>query len=311
MKAAYFNKYGGPEVLKTGELPVPAIGDKQVRVRIKAASINPVDCKVRNGALRFLTRNKFPRIPGSDFAGVVLESNDPEYKPGSEVWGMISTLIGGAHAEKIVIDSKYIAKKPENLDFAEAASLVLVGLTAHQSLQNLGEIKPDHQVLINGASGGVGHVAVQMAKAFGAHVTGVCSGRNADFVRLLGADKVVDYTKETIEGTGNYHLIFDTIANLSYSKLKPFLKKRGIFVSTMPMPGLMVRSFFTRSTPGKKLKFVMVKCSHQELENLRFLCENGQLKPYVEQVYPFEKIHEAYAHNETGRTRGKVVVTFD
>lgn len=311
MKAVFIHKYGGPEVMAIGELPAPALGKNQVLIKIKAVSINPVDWKVRNGELRFLTRYKFPRILGSDFAGVVETSNDPEYKPGTEVWGMSSSIKGGAHAEKIVIDSNKIGRMPANLGFEEAAALPLVGLTVYQSLQFLGLLKPDNRILINGASGGVGHIAVQMAKSFGAHVTAVCSGRNADFVRLLGADKVIDYTRESIEGSGNYHLIFDTVANLSFGKLKPFLKRKGVFVSTLPMPGLVLRSIFSRSTPGKKLKFISVKSTHQDLESLRFMCEKGQLKPYIDRTYSFEEIRDAYAHSEEGRTRGKVVVNME
>ena len=311
MKAAFIHKYGGPETLETGKLAAPEQGDLEVLVQVKATSVNPVDWKARNGLFRWVSRNRFPRILGSDFAGIVESSDDPEYKPGAEVWGFVKPQKGGAHAEKVVIDAQKLGRKPENLDFEEASALPLVGISALLGLQKLGEIKPEQRVLINGASGGVGHVAVQMAKAFGAHVTAVCSGRNADFARLQGADEVIDYTRESIEGSGNYNLIFDTIGNLSYGKLKPFLKKKGIFVTAVPSVRVIIRSFLTRMSPGRRLRFVVVKCKHQDLESLRFLVEQGSLKPYIEHAYSFEEIREAYAHNEEGRTRGKVVIKMD
>ena len=228
MKAVVINRYGAADVLEYREVEKPAINDDEILVEVYASSVNPVDWKVRQGQLKIITGKKFPRILGCDFSGKIAEigKNIKNYKVGDEIYGMVSALKGGAYAEYVKVSLENILAKPRNLDFEQAAAVPLAGLTALQSLRNLGKIKQGDRVLINGCSGGVGSFAIQIAKSFDANVTGICSSKNIEFSKNLGADNVIDYTRKNIlERDETYDIFFDVVGNQSFSQIKKLLTK--------------------------------------------------------------------------------------
>ena len=220
MKTIQFNAYGGPEQLILAEVPTPQPGPGQVLVEVAASAVNPIDWKLHSGLLRWVRPVRFPATPCFDFAGEVkaLGPQTSGFKPGERVFGMLPMRAYGAAAEYLAVDAAYVAAMPGNLSFQEAAGLPLAGMTALQALRDQGRLAANQRVLIVGASGGVGHYAVQIAKALGAQVTGVCSTRNIDLVRSLGADAVIDYTRnEAMSQHGPFDLIFDTVMSQAFS----------------------------------------------------------------------------------------------
>ncbi|MEN8155299.1 MAG: NAD(P)-dependent alcohol dehydrogenase, partial [Acidobacteriota bacterium] len=237
MKAVAYNKYGAPDVLEITEKNKPELPADKILVKVKASSVNPVDYKIRRGDMKALTGKIFPKLAGSDFAGVVEDKGSAveDFRKGDKVYGFMNPMKGGAYAEFIIVDPEKTALMPDNLSFEEAASMPVAALTALQALSYLGNVKEGTSVLINGATGGVGSFAVQIAKALGAEVTGLCSGKNMEFCKKLGADNVFDYSKDGLAGSGKkFDVFFDAAAKTNFSKSKMYLKKRGIYITTIP-----------------------------------------------------------------------------
>lgn len=311
MKAVFYNKYGSPDVLEVGELEKPKINKAEILVQAHASSVNPVDWKIRMGGLKILTGNKFPKGLGGDVAGKVDEVGKKVtgFKVGDEVYGKLSGFKGSTYAEFVVAKPEDLALKPTNLNFNEAASVPLAALTAYQALVNHGELKKSSKVLINGCSGGVGHFALQIAKALGAEVTGVCSTKNIALAKELGADFVIDYTKENVTANKEkYDIFFDAVANQSYGKIKPILKKKGKYVTTLPAVGVILNSI-TGLFSSKKARMINVKSNPQDLQQLTKWIENSKVKPIIDKIYPLEDIREAHRHSETGRVVGKLALS--
>ncbi len=311
MKAVFFNKYGSADVLEVGDLEKPIINEHEILIEAHASSVNPVDWKIRSGSMKLLTGKKFPRGLGGDVAGKVVEIGGKVvgFKVGDDVYGKLSGFKGNTYAEYVIANPKDLALKPTNLNFNESASIPLAALTAYQALVNLGGITKDSKILINGCSGGVGHFAVQIAKAIGAHVTGVCSAKNIKLAKELGTDTSIDYTKENIVNSKiKYDIFFDAVANQSYGKIKPILNKNGRYVSTLPSVGVVLNSI-TGLFSTKKGKMINVKSNLQDLQQLTKWIENGKLKPIVEKIYPLEDVIEAHRYSETGRVVGKLVIS--
>lgn len=235
MKAVVYRKYGKPEVLELADIPQPKIKAHEVLVEVHTAALNPVDCEIRKGRARIATGNKFPRIPGSDFSGKIVEKGArvSGFEIGEEVYGMSKTLKGGSYAEYLAISTAEIGRKPEDLDFNEAASIPLAALTALQGMRDLAKLSEGQHVFLHGASGGVGVYAIQIAKALGAKVTATCSYRNVDRLKELGADTVIDYTKGNIlDNENRFHLFYDIYGNQSFLKTRHLLESSGYYVST-------------------------------------------------------------------------------
>lgn len=311
MKAVFYNKYGSPDVLEIGELEKPIINEDELLIQVHASSINPVDWKIRNGSMKIFTGKKFPKGLGGDVAGKIVEIGEKVtgFKIGDEVYGKISGFKGNTYAEYVIAKPKDLSQKPANLNFNEAAAVPLAALTAYQALVNLGGITKNSRVLINGCSGGVGHFGVQIAKTLGAHVTGVCSTKNTALVKDLGTDKVIDYTKENVtDKKEKYDIFFDAVANQSYSKIKPILKKNGRYVSTLPSVGVILNSIIGLFS-SKKAKMINVKSNPQDLLQITKWIENGKLKPIIDKVYPLEDVREAHRYSETGRVVGKLALS--
>lgn len=315
MQAFIRTRYGGPEVLHLGEVEKPIVKDDHLLVSIQANSVNPADWHMLRGT-PFFARFAFGlfkptnKIPGADFAGIVEQAgkNVTDFKVGDAVFG--ETLAGGAFATFACIPSNVCAVMPKEISFAEMASVPVAGITALQALITHGKLKAGETVLINGASGGVGHFAVQIAKAHGAVVSAVCSGKNVDFVKSLGADNVIAYDKENIhQHKGKYNLIVDTNGNLTYQDYKR-MGERGVIVGFTTM-GHMI-SLLLRRTIGKfPLVQFTAQANTRDLETLAALIQTKQIKVYIEKTYAYTEIPQAISYIEAMRTKGKVVIIWE
>ncbi len=313
MKAAVVEKYGPADVLHIKEVEQPRIKPDFILVRNHAASINPIDFKVRRGDLKVITGFRKPRVGilGYDVAGEVLETGEKVtgFSKGDQIYAHISVKHGGANAEYVAVPAQAASLKPANLSFEEAAAVPLAALTAMQALRDKGNIGPGEQVLINGASGGVGVFAVQIAKAFGAAVTAVCGPKNTELVQSLGADAVIDYTKEDFtKSNESFDIIFDVVANKSFPACKQALKPDGIYITTIPTPAIIASILLTSLLPGKKARSVMVKSSGKDLQILKELIEDEKVQVVIDRTFPLSQIAEAHRYSEAGHTRGKNVL---
>jgi NADPH:quinone reductase-like Zn-dependent oxidoreductase len=313
MKAFIYEKYGPPETLRTAAVDKPAPNADEVLVKVLAVSVNPADWHSMRGKPLFsratlgLPRPKH-RILGVDIAGQVaaVGSGVTRFKPGDEVFANLLDHGYGGFAEYVSVPVDVMSLKPANLSFEEAAAVPMAAVTALQGLRHHGEIQPEQKVLINGASGGVGTFAVQIARSYGAEVTGVTSTRNIDLVRSLGADHVVDYTTTDFARSGGCDLILDTVGNRSVSDLRRALAEGGKaavtgFTSMAKLLGVSLRG-------GKDIAMVQAHVTTRDLELLSELIEAGQVRPQIDRRYPFAEIPAAIAYLEQGRARGKVVV---
>ncbi len=312
MKAAIINSYGSPEVLRYQDVEPPQIKRDQLRVKVHAASVNPIDWKIRKGMLRLLTGNSFPMILGFDVSGEVVEVGQSvtQFKPGDLIYARLDQLPGGAYAEYAPIAAKVAAPKPENLTHEQAAAVPLAALTALQALRDEGGLQPGHKVLINGSSGGVGTFAVQIAKAMAAEVTAVCSTKNIELVKTLGADRTLDYTQQDFtQDAARYDIIFDAVGNRSFAQCQGALNPKGVYVTTQPLPASFLESLLTLPWPGKKAKVILLKSSAQDLADLKALIEAGKIRCIIDRTYPLAETAAAHARSETERAVGKIVIT--
>lgn len=311
MKAAVIYRYGSAKRFKIAQVEEPHIREDEILVKVKASSVNPVDWKIRQGKLKIITGADFPKILGADFSGKVscTGSSVKNYKPGDEVYGMVRAAIGGAYAGFVKVKEKSLAPKPAKLSYEEAAALPLAGLTALQALRDHGKLTPDQKVMINGASGGVGTLAVQIAKAMGAIVTGVCSSKNLQLVSNLGATEVIDYNNEEVLKPGQkYHLIFDTIGNLPFSKAKNCLYDGGILLNATPSAKGIYYFLRSKLSRHKNMKFFMLHPQQEDLLELNRLTEEGSLRVVIDSTYSLEEIADAHERSEGGHARGKIVL---
>jgi NADPH:quinone reductase-like Zn-dependent oxidoreductase len=313
MKAFIREKYGSPEMLRMAEVEKPAPNADEALVKVLAVSVNPADWRSMRAKPFFsratlgLLRPKH-RILGGDIAGRVeaVGSGVTQFKPGDEVYANLLDHGSGGFAEYVSVPVDVMSLKPANLSYEEAAAVPMAGVTALQGLRYHGEIQPGQQVLINGASGGIGTFAVQIAKSYGSAVTGVTSTRNLDLVGSLGADHVVDYTTSDFVRSGRYDLILDTIGNRSVRDLRRALAEGGKaavvgFTSVAKLMGVSLRG-------GKDVAIVSAHVTTEDLEFLSKLIEAGKVRPQIDRHYPFAEIPDAIRYLEQGHARGKVVV---
>ncbi|HWR58870.1 MAG TPA: NAD(P)-dependent alcohol dehydrogenase [Thermodesulfovibrionales bacterium] len=315
MKAVVIRKFGPPDVMNIEEVDKPAISCDQILVRVYYSSVNPVDWKIRNGSLKFLIGSRFPMVLGFDVAGEVIETGTgvTRFRKGDRVFGMLHYRQRGAYAEYIAAKEDYLAIIPENLDFKEAAAVPLAGLTAYQALHYKANIKSGDTVLVNGASGGVGSFAVQIAMAAGASVTAVCGTDNLERVKALGVDKVTDYRRQDfIDLPDQYDIIFDAAGKRSFFQVRRNLKAGGRYVTTLPNVANIFSSslipFMSLFGYRKKSSLINVHPSGLDLNSLGLLIKQGRLFPLIDQVFPLEKIREAHTYSETEHARGKIVI---
>ncbi|WP_346292892.1 NAD(P)-dependent alcohol dehydrogenase [Sphaerothrix gracilis] len=312
MKAIVINQYGSADALEYVDLPEPTFNANELKVKVQAASINPVDWKIRQGKLNLLSGRRFPKRLGSDLAGEVVACGDRVtlFQPGDEVYAFLNPLAGGAYAEYAIVPESLACFKPKNLTAAQAAAVPLAATTALQALRDLGNLRSDQAVLVNGASGGVGSFAVQIAKAFGATVTGVCSGRNFELMTALNCDRMIDYTHENFtQHQEKYDLIFDAVAQQTFSQCRQVLKPNGVYISTLPSPQTLIQAAITTVLPGKRCKLVLAQPKGIDLAYLQSLIETEQIRPVCDRAFPLAETAAAHRYSETERAVGKILLT--
>ena len=332
MKAIVYDRYGSPDVLELAEIDKPVVRDDEVLVRVHAAAVNPADWHFMRG-LPYIARMIFgwrkprPTVLASDMAGQVeaVGKNVMRFGPGDEVFGRTRTahrpdrpaaVDTGGCAEYACVSEDLLALKPASLTFEQAAAVPLAALTALQALRDAGHVQAGQKVLINGASGGVGTFAVQIAKSFGTEVTGVCSTRNVAMVRSIGADQVIDYTQEDFTQTGQrYDLILDT-ADRSLSDCRRALTPAGALVLIGGSAGRWIdglgRAYRARVLSPfvrQRLPPFLTKWNRQDLHVLKDLIEAGKVMPVIDRTYPLSEAREAMRYLEGGHARGKIVIT--
>jgi NADPH:quinone reductase-like Zn-dependent oxidoreductase len=331
MKAMVYHDYGSPDVLKCEEVEIPTPKENQVLLKVHAAAVNPLDCGLMKGQpyfMRLLFGFPKPRItrPGRDVAGEVqaVGPGVTHFKAGDEAFGVCTSggwmnKCDGAFAEYACTLEAGLAMKPYNVTFEQAASAPIAALTALQGLRDKGQIKPGQKVLINGAAGGVGSFAVQIAKTFGAEVTGVCSAQNVEMVRRLGADHVVDYTQmDFTKSTKRYDLIFDLVGNHSFLELRRVLVPHGIFVgagvvgapkSISGMVGGLVSTIVVSLFVSQEYSTFVAKANTCDLNTIRDLMAAGKVTAVVDRVFDLSETAEAMRYQDRGHAHGKIVIT--
>ncbi len=316
MRAAVVDGYGGVDRLHVRDVAEPEPpGTGQVLVRVRATSVNPLDWKIRNGSLRFVLPARFPLIPGFDLAGEVAAVG-PEvtrFEPGDPVFGQTGARLGGACAELALASELTLASIPEGVSMEDAAALPMAGLTALQALRDQGELADGESVLINGAAGGVGHFALQIARILGARTAGVASGQGGGLVRGLGAGRVFNYQVEDFTADDStYEVVFDAAGTSSYERCAPLLAENGIFVTTEAGPRTFFDVLATRfrglAGEDRRARFVRVKANVADLELLGNWTRLGRLRPVIQAILPLEEIRQAHQASETGHANGKTVL---
>ena len=326
MKAIRYYRYGPPDVLRFEDVDMPAVGDDDVLVRVRAASVNPLDWHFMRGApyvVRLIAGLSRPRGGagrlGADMAGSVeaVGKNVTEFRPGDEVFGGLDDR--GTLAEYVSIrHDGAVAAKPSALTSEQAASVPVAAFTALQALRDKGRVRPGHKVLVNGASGGVGTFAVQLAKAFGAEVTGVCSTANTQMVASIGADQVIDYTREDFtRGGRRYDLVIDMAGNRTLAETRRILVPQGVLVGVggpdkgrwIGPLGRSARMALLSPAVSQRMVFFLARPNQADLAVLRELLQAGKITPVVDRTYPLAEAAEAIRYLETGHARGKVVIT--
>lgn len=303
MKAIRIHKPGGPDVLKYEDAPRPKPKIGEILIRVHAASVNPADWQMitRNPANR-----RYPWIPGYDVSGVVtaLGEGVSGCEVGDEVYGMLYPKPAGAYAEYAVVPTSQIARKPRSLDHIEAAAMPIVGLTAWQALLGAGELSVGQTVLIHAAAGGVGHIAVQMAKWKGAHVVGIASGRNEAFLREIGVDEFIDYTKVCFENVvRDVDVVLEMFGGDNVERSLKVLRKGGILVSIKRCHTSEIAAQY-----GIQSRYTLARSNTADLERIANLVDDGSVRPYVSKVLPLCKAHQAFELSQEGHTRGKIVL---
>ncbi|PEF94647.1 NADP-dependent oxidoreductase [Bacillus cereus] len=329
MKAMIIDRYGKVP-MRMAEVPTPEINEYEVLAEIHAASINPIDFKIRDGKVKMLLKYEMPLILGNDFSGVITKvgSKVTRFKVGDEIYARPRKNKIGTFAEYIAIHEDDIALKPKNLSFEEAASIPLVGLTSYQALHDIMQLQKGQKILIHAGSGGVGTFAIQLAKIMGATVTTTASEAGANLVTSLGADEIINYKTEKFEDIlKNYDAVFDTIGGATLEKSFNIIKSGGNIVSVSGMPnarfgkefgsGLFKTLLF--SLASKKLtalekkhnaqySFLFMKPSGDQLRTIANYIEAGKIKPVIDRVFPFEDAQKAMEYSESGRAKGKIIV---
>jgi alcohol dehydrogenase len=331
MRAAFIRHYGSNDAIEVSDQPTPVVGARDVLIRVRAASVNPVDYKIRDGQLKTILPLKFPLVLGCDCSGVVetCGAEVKSFKPGDAVYVRLEKDRIGAFADYAVAHEGCVALKPSNLDFAQAASIPLAGLTSWQALIDVGHLQAGQKVLIHAGSGGVGTLAIQMAKHLGAFVATTCSTRNAALVKSLGADVVIDYKTQHFDALlSDYDLVFDTLGGETQQRSFSVLKRGGTLVTIAGIPTAefgrawgvnpivrMVMGFKNRASTklakerGVNFKYLFMHPSGEQLRDIARLIETGKIKPVIDKTFDLDHVRDALNYSESGRAVGKVIIT--
>lgn len=310
MKAAVIKKYGKPEELHFADVADVYPKTNEVKIQVFASSVNPVDYKTRSGRIFFMSGWKFPKVLGSDFSGVITECGDRvnDFAVGDEVFGFTNAVTkGGAYGEFLCTETAKIAKKPTSLTFLEAGVTPLAASTAYQGLFYEGGMTAGMQICVTGATGGVGHFAVQIAKASNCHVTGICHSRNKDLAYQFGCDEVLPYDEVSFEQMDqSFDLIFDAVGKFGYFTCRGNLKKNGAYVATLPSLTTLVMPWLPSILKGHKVCFFWANSNTADLIRLSNLIDQELVKPWIENIFPIQNAAKAHALNETQKVRGKI-----
>jgi len=329
MKAFELHGYGGPEVMRFGERAEPRPGPRDVVIDVRAASLNPLDYKIRQGKVRPVLRLQLPAVIGSDVAGVVraVGAEVTRFAVGDEVFARLEKGRMGGLAEQVAAAEEVVARKPRSISFEEAAAVPLAGLTALQGLREAARVQPGQRMLIHAGAGGVGTLAIQIAKQLGAWVATTTSTRNVELVRELGADDVVDYTKEDVGRLGQLDAVFDTLGGASEIQALGLVKRGGVVVgigglpdvdfarSSMPWwapPAIWLATARRRraaARAGARFVYLFMRPDGAQLAELGAWIDAGTLRPVLHRTYRFAEVADAFAELERGRARGKIVVS--
>jgi alcohol dehydrogenase len=333
LKAAYIDRYGSNDVVRLGEVPAPPLGETDLRVRVHAASVNPLDLKVRSGQLKMLLRYRFPLVLGHDVSGTVTAVGPgvTGFKVGDAVYARLDDDRIGAFAESAVVREVSAAPKPANLTFEEAASLPLVALTAWQALVELAQLRAGQKVLIHAGSGGVGTVAIQLAHHLGATVLTTVGERNVDLVRRLGADVAIDYRSVRFEDVAREcDVVLDSAGGDTLVRSFASVKRGGVVVSIGGTPSVefarrrgmnpvlvLAVAFMSRKVVaaarrrGARYEYLYMRPDGEQLRRITALVESGAMRPVIDRTFPLERVRDALAYSESGRATGKVVITVE
>ena len=309
MKSALINSFGNIEEIIIGEIDIPLLKKDELLIEVYAAGLNPKDILIRKGKFKVLTGSRFPQQIGFEISGVVKDANNStKYKKGDRIFGMINGWKGRCCSEYLNILENELYYMPKNISFEEASGVSLVGQTVLQALRDRANMQRGYKVCINGASGGVGTLAIQIAKDLGGEVTAITSYRNMDFCKSLGADHVVDYSKKDITKLDEkFDVFFDVFGNYSLKRISEILNKNGRYVTTIPKMGIFKEeflNFFRR----KKSKLIIVKSRSEDLKWLCDKIEKGKIKPVVDKIFPLVDIRMAQKYIESKRAKGKVII---
>lgn len=310
MKAAYINVYGGPEEIRYGELEDPKPGRGEVLIRVAAASVNPVDWKIREGRLKLFSGKKFPMVLGTEVAGTVEATGDgvTSFAKGDRVFAGLSHK-GGGYAQFALADQGKVIRIPDELPFDVASTLAVAGLTPMQAFTLHFKVKPGDEVLVNGGSGGVGTYAIQIAKALGARVTAVCSARNAALVKQLGADEVIDYNLEDFrERKEAFNVVLDAAANTFFPEAKGCLKKGGMLIKLNLSVKTFLKGKWSVLFSSKKYKMILVKNRPEDLQWMIDHIVAEKIRVVIDRTFPLAEARKAQEYSQSGRATGKIVL---
>lgn len=306
MKAAVIERYGGADVLEIRDMPMPVVGDHDLLIEVYAASVNPVDWKVREGYLKERVHHKFPLIPGWDVAGIVKAAGSRAalFKAGDRVFSRTDIARNGTYAEYVAVDEGLVALMPDNVSFSEAAAVPLACQTAWQALVETTQVKQGDRVLVHAASGGVGSFAVQIAKYKGAHVAATCGAANTALVKSLGADEVIDYAvTDFSEALHDFDIVLDTIGGEVYRRSFNIVKKGGTVISLLEQPDEALAK-----ARGVKAEYVFLQPDGKRLSLIASLLGKGSIKPVIGLVLPLEEVRKAHTISQSHHSKGKIVL---
>jgi len=311
LKAAVIYQYGPSDVFRIEEIDRPIINNDEVLIKVRAAAINPVDWKQRQGWHRFFLKAHFPVVLGYDVSGEIVECGSAVtgYKSGDHVYARLTRRFGGAFAEFAAASESILAKKPENISWEEAAAVPLAAITALQGLRDKCGLKTGEKVLIIGAAGGVGHFVLQLSKAMGGITFAVCSNRHNKMMEELRPDGFIDYTREDYKSQAErYDIIFDAAGVENFPYCRHILNPGGRYLTTLPRPKILIHKMYAVFTKGKKAKTFLMKSRGSDLEIISGLIREEKLKIYIDSVYPLENISDAHQRAEEYHTEGKIVI---
>jgi NADPH:quinone reductase-like Zn-dependent oxidoreductase len=314
MKAIIINKFGNPDVFKISDVPEPKIDSGEILIKVIAGSVNPIDWKQRKGNHRFILGAPFPIVLGYDVSGIVVKigADTKKFEIGDKVCGVLNNKYGGGLGQFARGAEKCFAKVPDKIKLSESAAVPLAGLTALQALRDLARLKKGNKVLIIGAAGGVGHIAVQIAAIFGAEIFVVSSNRHKEFLKSLADVTFIDYRVKDIRSLNlHFNIIFDAVGKYSYPKCKHMLYTCGTYITTLPRPKIIIHKVISWFSRGKKVKTLLMRHNSSDLQQILEWIDTGKIKIKIDKEFFIDDIGKAHEYSENGHTEGKILIHYE